>query len=157
MIYKNSGASALLLVFAISFILTLSVMRCWYVGSLICDIQEQRELYYKHFYITEKILDFGIKLCCERFDDFLKFKISINCDLNSCLSGEEVKTGFKLEFFVSKVLKKDILLLTVNLINKNEVKCNLRCLLERNVRIKKNSDKKDNCFVVNNFTLSTSL
>lgn len=159
MIIKNSESSALLLVFVIAFILTLSTMRCWHVASLICDVQNQRELYYKHFYQAEKVLDFGIELACKNFDRFLKFKNPMEINVDGCLSDEQVRVGFEGKFLVSKVTKKDILLLSASLMNKNEVKCNLKCMLERKLGIKseKNNDKNKIYFIVNNFTLSASL
>jgi hypothetical protein len=147
---KNSKASALLLVFAISFFLTFFAMRCWYHASLICDIQSQRELYYKQFYLAEKILDSGINLVCKNFDNFLKFKVSVNADPGV----DELAPEFVAEFIVSKVPKKDKLFLTANLIEQNEVRCSLRCTLER----KKRQDTiNETCFIVDNFTLSSSL
>ncbi len=140
---KQSNASALLIVFAISFMLTFFAMRCWYQASLICDVQRQRELYYKQFYLAEKILDLGINFACKNFDNFLKFKTPT--DINLCIN--ELSAEFIAKFIVSKVPQKDKLFLTANLMKQSEVNCCLRCTLER----------KGALYVVNNFTLSSSL
>jgi hypothetical protein len=178
---KFSCGSALLLVFVVSFVLSLAAMRCWHVSSLVCDIQCQRELFYKQFYITDRILNAGISLACENFDNFLQLKktdSSTQCfQMSSYLSVDEISKFYKAQFTVSKIAKRfakwpDCLVLSASLICKNETVCNLRCLLERNVNGKDNvnalSNKFDQdpykipssgapSFVISHYTLSSSL
>jgi len=177
--YKCSCGSALLLVFVISFIVSLAAMRCWQVSSLICDVQYQRELFYKRFYMTNRILNAGIDLACKNFDTFLKLKkttdVATSVDVNFCLTDVEIKNANIARLTVSKLapktrqvstrnglskyikkpknidLGKDRLLLSASLVNNNEIVCNLRCLLERN------ANGKEVSFVVSHFTLSSSL
>jgi hypothetical protein len=158
--YNLSCGSALLLVFVISFVLSLAAMRCWHVSSLVCDIQYQRELFYRQFYITDRILNAGISLACENFDNFLQLKKTDNytqCfDMSSYLSADEISKSNTAQLTVSKVAKRsgqrpDCLVLSASLICKNETVCNLRCLLERGVNGKAKS------FFVSHYTLSSSL
>lgn len=178
--YKLSCGSALLLVFVISFGVSLAAMRCWQVSSLICDVQYQRELFYKRFYMANRILNTGIDLACKNFDTFLKLKkttdAATSIDVNFCLTDVEIKNANIARLTVSKfapqtrristrkavtrrVLSKyknidtgkDRLLLSASLVNNNAIVCNLRCLLER----KANGNEVS--FVVSHFTLSSSL
>jgi len=169
--YKCSCGSALLLVFVISFIVSLAAMRCWQVSSLICDVQYQRELFYKRFYMTNRILNAGIDLACKNFDTFLKLKkttdVATSVDVNFCLTDVEIKNANSARLTVSKfapqerhvsmrlvstkstqktknfVLGTDRLLLSASLVNNNEIVCNLRCLLERKTNGSLNAEKKD--------------
>ncbi|MFH1254117.1 MAG: hypothetical protein V1646_01655 [bacterium] len=104
--YKLSFGSALLLVFVISFVVSLAAMRCWQVSSLICDVQYQRELFYKRFYMTNRILNAGIDLACKNFDTFLKLKkttdIAPSVDVNFCLTDVEIKNANIVQLTVSK-------------------------------------------------------
>ena len=105
--YKRSCGSALLLVFVISFVVSLAAMRCWQVSSLICDIQYQRELFYKRFYMTNRILNAGIDLACKNFDTFLKLKtstdVATSVDVNFCLTDVEIKNANIARLTVSKL------------------------------------------------------
>lgn len=168
---KFSSGSALLLVFVISFVVSLAAIRCWQVSSLICDIQYQRELFYKRFYLTSRILNVGIDLACKNFDTFLKLEKTtgastssdaISVDVNFCLTDVEIKNANIARFTVSKfvpqirrvlskpgpktkslILGTECLLLSASLVNNNEVVCNLRCLLERNTNGNLNAEPKD--------------
>lgn len=162
--YKLSNGSALLLIFIISFVVSLAAIRCWQVSSLLCDVQYQRELFYKRFYLTNRILNAGIDLACKNFDTFLKLKkstdVAMPIDMNFCLTELEIKNSNIAQLTVATVMSKKIksdipkpnrLLLTARLFNNNENVCKLRCLLER----KKNENGVS--FVVSHFTLSYSL
>lgn len=156
---KFCDGSALLLVFIISFVLSLAALRCWRVSSLMCDIQYQRELFYKRFYLAQRILNSGIDLSCKNFDSFLKLKKTTSIDLNFCLTDDEIRNSNAARLAVSGFIKiVDCLVLSASLVQKNEVVCNLRCLLERKINAeKKKAEDKRIYFVVNNFTLGASL
>lgn len=180
---KLSHGSALLLVFIISFIVSLAAMRCWHVSSLMCDVQYQRELFYKRFYMTNRILNAGIDLACKNFDIFLKLGNATDVDVNFCLTEAEIKNANTARFSVSGVALKakessekkikskassklkltpDHLLLSASLMSNNESICTLRCLLKRNangqLNVETNDEKnKRASFMVTHFTLSASL
>jgi hypothetical protein len=165
---KLSHGSALLLVFVISFVLSLAAMRCWHVSSLVCDVQCQRELFYKQFYISDRILNAGIRLACKNFDNFLQLKNPTSIELNSYLTDDETSKFITAQVTVSKMAKmSNCLILSASLICKNETVCNLRCLLERNVDGKANKNvqavgsytrsSKSTSFIVFHYTLSASL
>lgn len=161
---KFSHGSALLLVFVISFVLSLAAMRCWHVSSLVCDVQCQRELFYKQFYIADRILNTGINLACKNFDNFLHLKNPTSIELSSDLTDDEISKLYTVQFTVSKVAKRSgCLILSANLICKNEIVCNLKCLLERNINGNTNGNlasvrsAKAQLFVVSHYTLSSSL
>ena len=103
---KLSCGSALLLVFVISFVVSLAAIRCWQVSSLICDVQYQRELFYKRFYLTNRILNVGIDLACKNFDTFLKLEkttdLATPVDVNFCLTDVEIKNANVARLTVSK-------------------------------------------------------
>ena len=171
---KCSCGSALLLVFIVSFVLSLSALRCWRLSSLMCDIQYQRELFYKRFYITRRIFNAGVDLTCKKFDSFLKLKKPISVDVNFCLTDVELNNANVAHMTVLKFGKvADCVLISVSLLQKNEVVCNMRCLLKRAAPVKtvpalavrdhtvnaekKYAKEKRIYFVVNNFTLSSAL
>jgi hypothetical protein len=108
--YKLSSGSALLLVFVISFVVSLAAIRCWQVSSLICDVQYQRELFYKRFYLTNRILNVGIDLACKNFDTFLKLEkttdVATSVDVNFCLTDVEIKNANSARLTVSKFAPK---------------------------------------------------
>jgi len=139
-------------------------MRCWQFSSLICDVQCQRELFYKRFYLTNRILDVGIDLTCKNFDRFLQLKkttdVATSVDVNFCLTEDEIRNANIARFTVSRFSIRSVkksghmaerLLLLASLVNNNEIVCNLRCLLKR----KTNGNEVS--FVVTHFTLSSSL
>lgn len=107
---KLSRGSALLLVFIVSFVVSLAAIRCWHVSSLMCDVQYQRELFYKRFYLTNRILDAGIDLACKNFDTFLKLKkttdVATSVDVNFCLTDDEIKNANVARLTVSKFVLK---------------------------------------------------
>ncbi len=171
---KLSCGSALLLVFIVSFVVSLAAIRCWHVSSLMCDVQYQRELFYKRFYLTNRILNSGVDLTCKNFDTFLKLKKPTDVDVNFCLTEVEIKNANVARFTVfapkakseiktkQSVCKTDCLVLSASLVNGNQIVCNLRCLLERNANGNLNAETKDQngtgiSFMVTYFTLSASL
>lgn len=156
---KSSSGSALLLVFTVSFILSLAALRCWRISSMMVDIQYQRELFYKNFYLSQRVFNSGIDLTCKKFNNFLKLKKSVSVDVNFCLTDVEIKNGNFAHVTVSTLAKNtNCLLISASLSQKNEIVCNMRCLLERKISEKNKETKEQRIyFVVNNFTLSTSL
>jgi hypothetical protein len=156
---RNSEGSALLFVLIISFTFLLLSIRWWKISGQRCDIQYQRELFYRRFYITQRICDVGINLACKNFDRFLQLKKAMKIDLGSCLTDREIASGNIAQLTVSKCATvKDCLLISVALIQGGEFICNIRCLLDRKIGAENNEAKtKRIYFAINNYTLGSSL
>jgi hypothetical protein len=65
-------ASALYLVVFTTAIIAFSLGSWWYRSSLHIDIAATREIYYKHYYATEIILEYGIELIRENKNTFFE-------------------------------------------------------------------------------------
>jgi hypothetical protein len=162
---KYHGGSCILFILMISFVLSVIGLRCWQIASLLCDVEYQRELFYKRFYLAERVFNMGVESVCKNFDNFLNSKRFVDINVGACLTEEEIRQYFTVYFKVANFKtdkfqkKSDCLLISAGLLNKCEIVCNLRCVLERKVadQASKSLNQNGYYFVINNFTLSSSL
>jgi hypothetical protein len=159
---------ALLIVFFITFLLSIVTFSLWYKSSLLFDLTISREKFYKHYYLTQAIFNFATKYISKRFDLILPENLNvINQDLSFLLKIIDKNTSKK-ELFSKKYstcfsinrCKDDAnsLLLNVFLINLNTgqniftISCKLKKEIVEKVFSDGNKEKKE-LFIVKNYTL----
>ena len=133
-----------LLVMIITFIISLLSLGCWYKSSLLFDLVLQRESYYKNFYLTESILNYGIFFTKNNFNRLLiskeQEKILTNLDVSFLLKSfsdnfnNNCFLDKSAELLISKVQSEDEFLISAFLKNKknNKIVFKLSCLLSKN-------------------------
>ena len=170
----KSKASAMPLVIAVIFFLTVLMWGYWNKTSLFFDLVKQREIFYKNFYLTEAALDYGLKYCKNNFE-ILKSKkklpelpVVLNVDFlfmirshlgEGLLDGTECK-NISLRLLINrakinqKVEKK--LWLKAILLDKVLQKdlCQLSCKLSKESFFNESTQKICEQFIVQNFTIS---
>ncbi|MCK4651005.1 hypothetical protein KAT08_02395 [Candidatus Babeliales bacterium] len=142
--------SALLLVVALTSILSLIVLGSWYKSSLFLDLALQREKFYKNFYLTESLLNYGCSLAKQNFENYLKEPKII--DLSSFIKiiyNNNDMNNLKSMLIIQKFKKAQALFISVVLQDgKNEL-CRLSCKIFKDNEVSKN--KKS--FIIQNFTI----
>ncbi len=161
----KSKGSALLLVILITLILSLLTFGSWYKSSLFLDLVIQREKFYKNFYLTESLLNYGIKTTKEDFENYFEVKALQKMPMVTDLSFlfekvNEDKNNLSAKLIINKVQKGEKvepkLLLTAKLqeINAKKTLCELSCLL---IKCEDKTDPKSydekTRFIVENFTI----
>lgn len=122
--------SALLLLLSIIFVLIAATMKCWNISSFRIDVQAQREIYYKRFFLTDKLLNILIDLSINQFNQLSDSPEPVKIDLY-----EHVKnSGYSAlgQVSVVRVKKKVIpneLAIAVFLVEGQDVVFLQRCLL----------------------------
>lgn len=112
---------ALLVVFFITFLLSIVTFSLWYKSSLLFDLTISRERFYKHYYLTQVIFDFAIKYVSKRFDFIVpEDKDFIDIDLS----------------FLLKLIDKNI-----------DQENNLSELYSVNLNVRRNSSNTTDCIV----------
>ena len=171
----QSKGSALLLVILITLILSVLTLGSWYKSSLFFDLVVQREKYYKNFYLTEAVLNFGIKITKGCFEDFLKpktlQKMPITLDLSFLVEKvNENKQNLSAKLIINKIQKgenvesKLWLVASLQEINTKKILCELSCLLikceDKSIVVSQRKNKADTehydkktRFIVENFTI----
>lgn len=180
---KKKG-SALLIVIFVTTLLSFITFSIWYKSSLILDLVIAREQFYKNYYLTEAILDFGIDFTKNRFDGLLKEEgWPIKLDLGFLLSAisknlnktEQLQKDLYVQMLLNKdTKKKDSIQLFVNLY-KNDISnalCSLGCRIKKkeiliseetfNVDEKRKQNKQQiqktrTIFIIKNYTIGTTI
>ncbi|MBD3273592.1 hypothetical protein GF385_04565 [Candidatus Dependentiae bacterium] len=81
------------------------VFKIWYKSSLILDLTFSREKFYKNFYLTDTLLNFGLKLVKKDFENLILTKEwPIKFNLNFLLDIIEKKTKLKYKDFSSEMI-----------------------------------------------------
>lgn len=125
--------SCLLLILSIVFILLVALLKCWRISSLRVDVQNQREIYYRRFYLIDNVLKTTINAAGKNFDQFIKSEMPVKINLT-----EEVKNSGYAAFgqirrvVIKKKVKPDELVVSAFLTDENnDVVFTLKCLLEK--------------------------
>lgn len=171
-IMKKDGF-ALLMVFFITFLLSIVTFSLWYKSSLLFDLTINREKFYKHYYLTQAIFNFTTKYIAKRFDLILPESLdAINLDLRNQdlsfllkiidknTSEQELLSKRYSTYFSINCCKDDTnsLLLSVFLINLNTgqniftISCKLKKEIVEKVLSDGSKEKKE-LFIVKNYTL----
>ena len=172
---KKEGSALLIVIFATT-ILSFITFGIWYKSSLILDLVIAREQFYKNYYLTETVLDFGIDFVKNRFDNLLLEEgWPIRYDLSFLLRSID-KTLNKADlsyndFHVQMILNKDakntdLVQLFVNLY-KNDVSnalCSLGSRLKKKELLVDNKRRQSNAkqktktiFIVKNYTIGSTV
>jgi hypothetical protein len=131
-IVKNSDANALLLVLSMIFVLTTASYQIWQVLSLRVDVERQREIYYRRFYLTDSILNDATAIAAKNFDQIFTSKVAIKFNF-----AERVKeSGYVAYAWASAVFEKgkpkpDLLAVGAYLIKADQCAFSIKCLLTR--------------------------
>jgi len=76
--FKKRSASALIVVLAMTTVISVITIGWWHRASLSFDIVVARDCYYNNFYLTDRVLSFGIAVAKKRFSE--KFScIEVDC------------------------------------------------------------------------------
>jgi len=76
--FKSRPASALVIVLGMTAVISIITIGWWHRASLSFDIVVTRERYYKNFYMTDRVLSFGVAVAKKRFSE--KFScIEVDC------------------------------------------------------------------------------
>ena len=145
-------ASALLLVLIITSALTLLSFSCWYKSSLLLDLVLQREIYYKHFYLTESCLHYGCSLAKNNFTTYPGKEKIIDLDfLLEELNLDKTYDGLHAKVCIKKITDPQLLITAILEKNKQEI-CRLSCNLLRSGKDSENNK----LFVVQNFSIGSA-
>jgi hypothetical protein len=104
----------------------------WQVASLRIDVEQQREIYYKRFYLADSVLDAAIEVASKNFDQIFKLKTPIKFDVAQNIKN----SGYAACAQVSATFKKgkaipDILVVSVFLFKADQSVFATKCLLNR--------------------------
>lgn len=166
MVVKREQASILVLSMLVLSALSMVVISAWHVSSLLFDVVQQKRQFTKQFYCAEVLLNSGIVLVKNNFNTFAtkhaESQMPITIDLSSVLHG--TKCAYTRKFDGVVVVKKtadsnqqNTLEIQALLLQKNKVVCSLRCWLERKIKAMEANNKKGYCFVVQYFTINTTV
>jgi hypothetical protein len=160
----QQGFSVLATLLIFSFLITITLI-CWKNSSMLFDIEQEREKFYKRFYLAETLLSVGVEHLQKDFDDFFdrcmakknpgKLAYSINLDDNSIAgnlasSHTSLKsTGAKI-FVVGGVENVDSkkLLVILELVECGAKSFSIKCILARHV-----DGESKSRFEIQNFTI----
>lgn len=155
---KTNNGSSLLIIFMMTTFLSMLSFGYWYKTSLLVDLVNQREIYYKNFYLTEKILNYGIDFAKTNFTqltvDDTKVIFPVVLDANFLLQ-DLPNLDLVAEIIINKVSEKQKLYLKAILLSKSNknILCKLSCKLAMTEVFNEKSKEKQIYFVVQNFTI----
>lgn len=156
---------ALLIVFLLTFLLSIVTFSLWYKSSFLFDLAVSRERYYKHYYLTQAVFEFAVKYVSKRFDsimqagkDFYIQDLSFLFDIIDNKVKEEQKLSSDYLIYLNTSCYKDDLnniLLSIQLFNKekNEKIFTISCILKRKLIEGDSNNEKKELFIIKNYTL----
>ncbi len=160
---KTKDGSSLLIIFMMTTFLSMLSFGYWYKTSLLVDLVNQREIYYKNFYLTEKILNYGVNFAKNNFTqltvDGTKVIFPVILDAQFLLTDlknpDLTNPDLSAEIIINKVSEKQKLYLKAILLSKSNknILCKLSCKLAMTEVFNEKSKEKQIYFVVQNFTI----
>lgn len=104
---KRSDANAMLMMLSMVTVLISVSYKIWRIASLRIDVEHQREIYYKRFYLADNILNEAVKISMKNFDSIFKSQKPVKLDVSRILGyGKSKNVEYNAFSQASVVLKK---------------------------------------------------
>ncbi|MBD3231184.1 hypothetical protein GF322_00825 [Candidatus Dependentiae bacterium] len=149
----NKNGSSVLIVLMITTFLSMLVFGYWYKSSLLLDLVNQREKFYKNFYLTEKILKYGIQTVGDNFDKFINTDIKFPLILDASFMIENIPM-LQAEVLINKIDLEPTILISAFLKNKKIILCKLSCKLSKTEIFNDKTKNKEYYSFIQNFTIN---